>query len=215
MQVNANVNVEAVEANTTTNAVYGHDPSWQTIIDWPDYEINVQYPYDIRCKDTGRVVKKYIHQATGYWHITLNGKPYRLHRLIAQQFINNPNPQEFTVVDHINRNKLDYHISNLRWTSQSENCKNKSSNMGVVYRYLDEIDENCIVISTYGNRTLENYYYDQDLETFYWHDTELDRYREIPVLTQKSGCRYVWTYDTAGKRVQICLKKFKSLYGLD
>ena len=189
--------------------------NWLELINHPDYEIYSEYPHDIRKKDTGRVVSKSINKSTGYWMINLNRKPYKLHRLIAKQFVPNPNPDEFNVVDHVNRDRTDYHINNLRWTTQSKNCKNKSSHLGVVYRYVDEIAEDSIVVNRYGNRTLEHYYYDENLEQFYWNDIELNRYREIPVITRKDGSRYIQAIDTNGKRVQICLKKFKSMYNLE
>ena len=87
--------------------------------------------------------------------------------------------------------------------------------MGVIYRYIDEIDEDSIVVNRYGNRVLENYYYDRDLDQFYWHDVDLNRYRELPVITMKNGVRCVYMNDVEGKRVAICLKKFKSLYNLE
>ena len=213
MQANASVNVEA-EANTTTNAVYGHDPSWQTVIDWPDYQINVQYPYEIRNRDSGRVVKRSLN-GQGYWQVHLDGKSYLLHRLIAKQFVHNDDPEHKTCVDHINRDKTDYHIENLRWTTQSDNLRNKTSHKGVVYRYVDEIADDCIVINSYGNKTLQNYFYDENLDQFYWHDVELDRYREIPTLTMKNGTRYASALDSEGKYVRIYINKFKSLYNLD
>ena len=188
--------------------------SWIELRDHPDYEIFSEFPHDIRRKDTGRVISKNIN-TTGYIQVALNRKLYCLHRLIAEQFIPNPDPQRLTVVDHIDRDKTNYRISNLRWATQSQNMKNKSSNRGVVYSYIDEIDGDSIVVNRYGNRTLENYYYDDNLEMFYWHDTELNRYRELAVITRKNGSRYVWAIDTNGNRVQLCLKKFKQLYNLE
>jgi len=49
-------------------------------------------------------------------------KNVRIHRLIALYFI--PNPENKRCVDHIDGNKANNSISNLRWASDSENCKN-------------------------------------------------------------------------------------------
>jgi hypothetical protein len=188
---------------------------WLELVNHPDYEIYSEYPHDIRKKDTGKLVAKYIHQGTGYWRVCLNSKPYQLHRLIAEQFINNPNPARYICVDHINRNRTDYHIDNLRWTNQSENCKNKTSHKGVMYKYVDEIAGDSIVVDRYGNKTLEHYYYDDNLDQFYWHDAELNKYRELPYISLKNGSRYVWAYETNGNRVAILIHKFKQLYNLE
>ena len=188
---------------------------WVELRDHPDYEIYSEYPHDIRRKGSERVIARTLNKVSGYIQVELNGKSYLLHKLIAEQFIPNPDPQQFTVVDHIDRDKTNYRINNLRWTTQSENMKNRSSSRGVVYSYIDEIDEDSIIVDRYGNHVLENYYYDENLDMFYWHDIELNRYRMLPVLTMKNGCRYVQVVNIAGNRVQIFMKKFKQLYNLE
>jgi hypothetical protein len=50
----------------------------------------------------------------GYGYIGSNGRGY-LHRLIAQNFIKNENPETHKSVDHLNKNKLDNRLENLRW----------------------------------------------------------------------------------------------------
>lgn len=45
-----------------------------------------------------------------------------IHRLVAQAFL--PNPDNKEMVDHINGNKHDNRVENLRWATRSENCKN-------------------------------------------------------------------------------------------
>ena len=67
----------------------------------------------------------------------------------------------------------------------------------------------------YGNKTLEHYYYDDNLDQFYWHDAELNKYRELPYISLKNGSRYVWAYETNGNRVAILIHKFKQLYNLE
>jgi hypothetical protein len=76
---------------------------------------------------TGRILKPQIRGP--YRTITLHrlGHPTHyqglLHRLVAQVWISNPEnkPQ----VDHIDRDKLNNAVSNLRWATPSENQLNK------------------------------------------------------------------------------------------
>ena len=64
----------------------------------------------------------------GYTRIDLSkdGKRYHmlLHRLLALTYIENPN--NYPVVDHIDRNKQNNDLSNLRWGTSSDNNRNKS-----------------------------------------------------------------------------------------
>ena len=46
-------------------------------------------------------------------------KDYKLHRLLAKTFI--PNPNNFSVVNHIDGNKLNNSLSNLEWYSRGMN----------------------------------------------------------------------------------------------
>ena len=91
---------------------------------FPDYQIYTD----------GRVwskrSSKYLKpsQCRGYKHVVLyrknnKQKTKKIHRLVAENFI--PNPIDLPEVDHINRNREDNRIENLRWVSCEQNKDNK------------------------------------------------------------------------------------------
>ena len=50
-------------------------------------------------------------------------KSLKTHRLVAEYFKLNPNPNKFKIVNHIDGNKLNNHWRNLHWTTSSINNK--------------------------------------------------------------------------------------------
>ena len=65
-----------------------------------------------------------IVDAWGYARVNLskNGKvkAYKIHRLVAETYI--PNPEGLRDVNHLDENKLNNSINNLTWCSHKDNC---------------------------------------------------------------------------------------------
>ena len=59
--------------------------------------------------------------ADGYVRVKINYKHYRVHRLVWAMHGKEP----VELIDHINGNKLDNRIENLRAATQSQNCMNR------------------------------------------------------------------------------------------
>ena len=69
--------------------------------------------------------------ARGYVRVSLNcdnGKRMSrtLHQLLALTFL--PNPKAYKEIDHIDRNRANNELSNLRWVSRAEQAKNREYN---------------------------------------------------------------------------------------
>lgn len=103
--------------------------------------------YDIpNCKyyvtDEGRLFNKITNEEfiptpkkSGYIEIKFDKKNHKLHRIVAEAFI--PNPDNKPEVDHINRNKSDNRVSNLRWATRKEQCNNRKDNLPEDERLID------------------------------------------------------------------------------
>ena len=109
------------------------------VVGFPGYEIKFD-------EETGqpRVWSNFHHNGTegrflkpdivmGYQQFRLknaDGKFVRIkiHRLVALTLI--PNPENHPTVDHLNCNKLDNRVENLRWANRTTQQRNRSSSKG-------------------------------------------------------------------------------------
>ena len=91
---------------------------------------NILKRYPRSCRYGGR--KDYYQvvnvkpNASGYLQVNvpIRNTTTLVHRLVAETFIDNP--QGYTEIDHVNRNKSDNSVANLRWVTHSENMSNSS-----------------------------------------------------------------------------------------
>lgn len=183
--------------------------SWIDCVVDEDYQIYSEYPHQIRRKSNHRIIKESSDKSTGYINCCLNQQKFKKHRIIAQQFI--PNSNNLPIVDHINHDKTDNHISNLRWASISDNNKNISSMNGNEFELFDEIPaepEDIILVNHYGAHQFENLYYAND---YFYYDNDVN-YRRLHIYELPSGTQFIYMNDTNNRPTKICYPNFKKLY---
>lgn len=99
---------------------------WGEIQNFPNYEISTQG--SVRNKVTGRIVKP-SKTKKGYLSLNLyrDGKSSSklVHRLVAETFI--PNPENKPTVDHLDRDKENNCVDNLRWATHYEQSNNRET----------------------------------------------------------------------------------------
>ena len=67
---------------------------------------------------------KVSHTNSGYQRVgACHGSPQFVHRMVAETWLDNPNPNYYTQVNHINGDKDDNRVENLEWVTQSENLR--------------------------------------------------------------------------------------------
>ena len=149
-----------------------------------DYEIFTEYPYPIRRKGSDKVISEWL-DACGYYDCKLNGKHYKKHRIIGDQFI--PNPDNLPYIDHINRNRTDNRIENLRWVSRSENNKNKTG-WRHQYTFLDELPETAESLEVYNGHEFDGLYIDYESQKLYLFNGV--NYRELTPCRNQHSIHY-------------------------
>lgn len=116
---------------------------WKKIKRNNNYSINKNG--EVRNDKTGHIKQPFKNKRNGYLTVDLykNNKSEKvpIHRLVAETFI--PNPENKLTVDHIDGNRQNNSIDNLRWATYSEN-NSRFETLGVrsesivVTRYAEE-----------------------------------------------------------------------------
>jgi hypothetical protein len=110
-------NIEERTITTRTNQ-YVKD----TQAEWRELYFDTNYLVSdtglIANKATGRILQGTIRN--GYRRVTIQGKQYSVHLLVYETYI----AREHGIIDHIDGDRCNNHITNLRDTTQSENINN-------------------------------------------------------------------------------------------
>jgi len=114
---------------------------WKSINGYEKYQISSFG--NVKNVKSGRILKPQI-DTRGYHHVNLcknnKAKTCIIHSLVANAFIDNS--ENKPCIDHINCNKLDNNVINLRWATTIENgrntCIQKNNSSGVKGVYFDK-----------------------------------------------------------------------------
>tara|TARA_R110000851_G_C12660320_1_gene521332 strand:- start:67 stop:507 length:441 start_codon:yes stop_codon:yes gene_type:complete len=123
--------------------------------------------------DRGMILKSCLN-SEGYSKVALFKneirKEFRIHRLLGIAFI--PNPDNKPMIDHIDMNRENNTLSNLRWATSSENCENTRAKHIRVQQYKKgkpyyqaTIKRNGIIYnkSSYNKEKLEDWIQDLNI----------------------------------------------------
>lgn len=195
-------NSEESSSNEEENT--NETPEWQPLKNHPSYEIYTDFPYQIRKIHSHRVIKTWRDQTRGnYYCILLDGKRYRLHHILANHFIDNPNG--LRCVDHIDHDRGNNRIENLRWCSHKQNLNNRSDQT-----FVDDIPEDAIKVDQFKGWNFED---------LYFHDNTFYVYNGINYVVKrrcqdKNDYYFIRITDASGKLRTICYTTFKREYQL-
>ena len=147
---------------------------WRTIPQYPKYSASSEG--EIRNDKTGRILKQEKHRC-GYRQLSVGkGNQEYVHRLVASAFYGLQPSME---VDHINGNKADNRVENLRWVTKSQNRYAYGYEVCNVARYKQ-------VVATRGDEVIVFESRKACAEYFHCHSSKI-RYDHLFEKGEKAG----------------------------
>ena len=148
-----------MSSSESMSSMSSDSSEWVPLTDFEDdYEIEIEAPHRIRRKRDGLMLKLTLNKTLGYVIVSLNGEQYYYHRILAKHFI--PNPENLQEVDHIDRDKKNNALENLRWVTRTENNSNRTVKKYGKREVLDHAPNDITEIRTFNDvEYAENKYF--------------------------------------------------------
>lgn len=104
-----------------------------------------------------KIINRYINNH-GYYFVRLSRKEmdwksYYVHRLVAQAFVHNPNPEKFDITHHKDENKLNPRWDNLEWLTRGDNVR-LSKNRKVICLDTNKVYESITMAAKENGTTI-------------------------------------------------------------
>ena len=144
---------------------------------FPNYEISTSFPFIIRNTRTHRIVSQSLNNV-GYLSASIDGTSRFVHRIVAQQFINND--IEGMDVNHINGNRIDNRIENLEIITHADNLSVRRQFNKQQSQYIKQINsDNVVQLQTYNGHTFDKYFFDKTNQILYLRQERNNRYKVV------------------------------------
>ena len=97
---------------------------------YPNYFVNKNGEVKKKLKTSEKMCNPVLGKH-GYFTVSIGKSPGKvnIHRLMGETFL--PNPTNLRNIDHIDRNKLNNKLENLRWFSQKDNMLNRDGLLNI------------------------------------------------------------------------------------
>ena len=148
-----------------------------TLTAYPDYEISTTVPHVFRRKGSDKLLNQSLNNV-GYYLVHIDGSKHLVHRLIALQFLDNPD--DLSDVNHKNKHRTDNRIENLEWVSHPTNLKQRKPFKKQQSEFVTELDNYSIInVGDYNGHDLSRYYFDSSSKTIYLRQSRGNKYKII------------------------------------
>ena len=127
---------------------------WKEIPDYPKYKASTHGRIRSYYPELPKILSLYKdddgYLTTKMYNSCGERKGARVNRILGITFI--PNPDNLPIIDHIDNDRTNNHLSNLRWVTRKENSENKVET--VTGKAVKQLDKDGNLIEIHGNTVL-------------------------------------------------------------